>query len=118
MQALFGVKDYNLTYNNHKSRMPKLENIAYEDVIDEYADENILSTIYNSNFYRYGFWKEEKSEKRKKRMLARMVNQATWDYIARVLTDEGLSKYYATAFYIKHYEAINKFMEEEVLASL
>ena len=116
MQALFGVKDYELTYSNHKSRLPKLETVEYSSIINDHAEEIIRSNIYSSSFYKYGFWKEEKSEKRKARMLARMVNQATWDYIAGRLISMGLTKYYATAFYIKHYKEVNEFMEEVLKA--
>src|SRR5258708_14137534 len=112
MKQLFGVLDFTKTLDNHASKFSKIESIAYEDIFDSYADQNITSGIIDSAWYKYGFWKNEPSEKRKKRMVARTVNAYTRGYIEQGLIDNNISKYNATAFYLKYYAAINEFMNE------
>lgn len=112
MKQLFGVLDFDKTFSKHAEKFKKIESLAYEDVFDDYADQNIISKITSSPWYNYGFWKDEPSEKRKKRMLARTINEYTRVYIEQGLIDNGISKHNATAFYMMHYTPINEFMNE------
>lgn len=111
MRTLFGVKDYQKTYDNHKSRFTKLETIPYEDIIDYGA----LETITGGVEWRIDHLKEIKSLKVRNWSIARVINAITWQYIQNALTDYGLTKYYATAFYIKHYEAVNSLMYDVLI---
>lgn len=120
MQQLFGVKDYQATFNKHQSKIVKLQDsfeISYEDIVDsDFWNSVDYEVISSTSFYYYSEnrWNPDHEdyigEKRTKREQARLINHYTRLAIQKNLKENNIPVSYDTAFYMAHFMKINEGM--------
>ena len=110
----FGIKDFDATRAKHATRIKALKSkhVLYNDIIDNYFEDNLLSNIVSSTqfhfYYRDSF--KDGIKKSNVRSLKTFVNFKARELIQGSLEYNDFSKYYDTAIYCMFYSSINKLL--------
>ena len=111
----FGIKDFDATRARHATRINTLKSkhVLYSDIIDNYFEDNLLSSIVSStqwNFFYRELFKDNGRTKSNVRTLKTFINWKTREAIQGSLEYNEISKGYDTAFYVIFYSSINKLL--------
>lgn len=116
----FKLRNIDKTRENHASQMLKVKSqIKFDDILDEWAIENIASNIQNYGYYQYntridGRW-HDKTKQAVIKELKSLVNQYTRAYIQERLDGNGYPKSWDTAFYMVYFDKVNKLMKTMIV---
>lgn len=112
---VFGVKDYQKTFDTHEGRIVKL-NSTYKINYDDVVDNSFWITVHTESWKKWELmkdaWAKDLSEKRQARTKAQIINNYTRVAIRGSLKFLGVPESYDTAFYMKYYDQINKGMAD------
>jgi len=110
----FAVKDFDSTQYKHRVQIQRIKDsdLKFKEIIDNCAEDSIVSNILNSNYWIFNIGENIKKPVSKSdlRTLKQLVNSFTWKYIRNVLDWYNKPKSWNTAFYISHYKRINAMM--------
>jgi len=113
----FKVKDAARTRIKWSSQINKLtkQGIRYEDIVDPYIEELVISKICNHMWFYNYFMPEIRARgsitKSEIRELKTRVNAAFYEALLNGLNYAGLPKSWVTPFYMKYYTKINNKMK-------
>jgi len=113
----FKVKNLQATRDKHASKIKKMkqQDVKYNDIMDRFVDEMILSDVHNSTQYQYRARSDLKKDKVKQmdiNAVKQIVNWKTREVITKALEYNDLPKSWDTAFYIDNYKKINDVMKK------
>ena len=109
----YGVKDFKLSWSNHQTRIKTLKNnnVLYRDIIDFNFMDNLIYEIVTSTQWTFHYSNLNPSRSTV-RQLKTFINWKTRESLKKHLEYSDLTKHYDTAFYLLHYNKINKLMSQ------
>ena len=110
----FKLKNMQKTKSAHKGRINKISKsgMRYNDIVDRNFEDELLSKIYNSNYFQYWFGrKPQKITKTVVRQLKSSVNGHTRQMIRASLKYEGFPESWDTAFYLRYKTRVDAMMK-------